>query len=379
MQGFVITLAFLLTFIPESNAFDGPPPMDMNARRAPGMDGERPRFELSNIKFEYDSESKLFKDETEARDYQSLFEKNKESKEVKDYFSQLEIKKKEKMENLRKQDVRPDFEKMKLERREEQVAMLKELKLILDKKKAASDIAITTKDSVKCEAGKSPAVLDKANIDSLKDTSKVVKVVLTEEEFARMKQTIKDEVKKEMMNDMAKNKPKDVERSEPREKRERPSEDKKEGERKMAGGSMGGRPDRKAPMQNSGANTYGGIDMSIFQNSGMQNQNSGMQMQSMAMTMNQGQFGTQQAQQMSQGQRVGYNQMGANSGYNFGYGYQQQQQMQRRMPQMHLRNSQLNYGMNVNYNNSYTASYSNPYAFYQYTPYKQYPMMGMGN
>ena len=390
MAGFIITLAFLLTFIPESHGLDGLPPMD--ARRAPGMQGDGPFEVQSNVKFEYDSDSKIFKDEAEAKEYQALFDKNKESKEIKDYFAQLELKKKEKMDEMRKKEIRPDFSKMKEERAADLVVMIKELKLLLEKKKVTA-ISLN-KDNVKCEAGKTPDVLEKANIDSLKDSSKVVRVVLTEEEFARMKQSIKDEVRKEMMNYMAKNKPKEDERSGPREKREGPPEERKGEERKMAGNGPGNFGPRKSPMQQGGnpQGSMGQIDMSMFQN---QSQNFGMQMPSMNMNtnmnQNQGQsqnYGMQmhQGQQMQQGMRGQNRQMGNYQVYTYQQAQPQQmqrssqfmQQQQQRMPQMQMGNSQFDYGYSVNYNNQ-NAAYSNPYAFYQYQQYQQYPMMGMGN
>lgn len=358
MAGLFLSLVFLLSF--SAKGFDGP-------GRAPGM--ERPFENASDFKFEFIADQKIFKDEAESREYQNLFEKNKDSSEVKEFFASSEKKKKEKMEEMRKSDVRPDFSKMKEEREAEKISMAKELKTLLEKKKTQT---VKLVDAVKCEAGKPSSILEKGTTDSMKDASKVVKIVMTEEELAKMKkeirEQIKDEVKKEVMAEMKSKAPNERPSFDKKEKREEGSE---KPERKMAGG--GGTNKRGGGMQMgsiggdaAGSSPYGSINMNNLASyfGGSQNQMSSMQMNQyqnvMPTQMNQYQ------QQMNRGRPI-------NMGRQMG---------NRQMP-MQL-NSNINYNYNNQYNQMYgqTQNYFNPYSSYQYQmrPWGQPSMMmTMGN
>ena len=54
---------------------------------------------------------------------------------------------------------------------------------------------------VKCEADKKAPILEKTTTDSIKDATKVAKIVMSEEEFSKMKKDLKEEMKKELMKD----------------------------------------------------------------------------------------------------------------------------------------------------------------------------------
>ncbi len=376
MVRFVVSLTALLVLSREVSALDFPPP-----GHGPGGPGRSPGMQMDDItkiKFEYKKEDNIFKDEAEAIVFQALYEKNKEAKVVTDFFSSLETARKKKMDDERSKGERPDFEKMKSERALEKVSMLKDLKALLEK-------MLPKKEHDACGEGKTPAVLEKVTTDSMKDAAKAAKLVMSEEELAKIKKDLKEEVKKELMAEMAKNKPReespDKFRGGPPERNQERNQERPP-EKRMAGG--GGSPPRGGSMsmnmnmgqQNSGAmgqqmemmnqNSYG-VQFMNFPSQTMGQQNNGMQMGGQQMGMGQMQMGQQQNRRMRPQYSMGMNQM---------------------------QNSQLNYGQNVNYNNTnmmYGQSNMmfNPYGqqqqqtnpFNAYNAYNsfQYPMMTMGN
>ncbi len=308
------------------------PPMPPG--RSPGMEiGRPPEESLADLKFTYNSKNDLFKDEKEASDYQALFDQNKDSKEIKDHFAKVQEERKSKMEEMRKSGTRPDFLKMKEEREMVEFDLIKAIKSILDtKKKDKATIAKADKADVKCEAAKAQPVLEKAMTDSMKDSAKVTKIILTEEEYKRMKadlrselkSELKEELKKEMAQNMAKG-PREFEKDskEDREK-ERPSKDKEDDRPKMAENKSrsGQRSERMGMTQ----------QMSGFQNMG---QSGGMQMGNM----NQMQYGN-----MNQMQMGNMNQMQMGNMNQMQMGNMNQMQMGN-MNQMQMGNmNQMQYG-----------------------------------
>jgi hypothetical protein len=224
MEKFLVLLVLSIFTAQLSFAFDGPPMSEGRGEGpgpGPGMGegpgGPRPGMmedgpdNLKNIKFEYDVKNGIFKSKEEASEYQALYEANKDSKDIKDFFEKISAKKKAKMEEMQKSDKRPDpsdFSKMQEQMEAEKIVMIKDLKALLDKtKKDKEKTVLASAGQVKCEADKKAPVLEKATTDSIKDATKVAKIVMSEEEFAKMKADIKEEVRKELMKDMAKNGP----------------------------------------------------------------------------------------------------------------------------------------------------------------------------
>lgn len=153
-------------------------------KRAPGMMMGGPQMEnLSDIKFEYNAKSDLFKDEKEASEYQALFEKHKSSKDMTDFFAKTLEDKKKAMDEERKSGKRPELSKMK----EEHQILQKEIKNILDKKKKDNNTSVVLNEDAKCIGGKSLPVIESAANASMKDSSKVAKIILTEDELAKIK------------------------------------------------------------------------------------------------------------------------------------------------------------------------------------------------
>ncbi|QDK41868.1 hypothetical protein DOM21_10500 [Bacteriovorax stolpii] len=336
----------ILLFSVSAKAEPLTPPM-----RTPGMEiGRPPEESLEDLKFTYDSKNKLFKDEAEAKEFQKLFTENKDSKEIKDQFAKVQEDRKKKMDEMRKNGTRPDFEKMKEEREVAQFDLLKAIKNILEnKKKEKSTVA---KADVKCEGAKSQPILEKVTTDSMKDSAKVTKIILTEEEYKRMKSELRNELKNELKEELKK----EMTQGRPNEEmRDRPSRDKdKEEDRpKMAEGKSKGRQGRGEGMgmnMNMGgsssnvsqmASAIGQQMMNNFQNMG---QSSGMQMGNM----NQMQMGSMNQMQMggmNQRQMGNMNQMPQGM-----YGMQTGNQMPR-MPrqQQGMMNNQMNvYGNQMN-------------------------------
>lgn len=371
-------------------------------RRAPGMnDGPRiQKIDLNEIRFEYDSKNELFKSAEEAKEYQSLFEKFKTSKEITDHIEKVSIDKKSKMDEMRKSGKPPEFSKMKEERTAEEFILLKDIKVILEKKKKDNMASLALSEEVKCSGGKSLPVIEKATTDSMKDTSKVAKIILTEDELARMKSEIKEEVKKEMMKEMAKNKPHD----EPRDEGDRPRFDRSEKRRenddedrpKMAEGKnrkqmpRAGGSESASMFASQMSGQMGGMNMFQMGNSQM-----GM-MGNSQMNMNQGYSRDQMIQNQIRVPQNNFNQNYAGSGYP-GPRAQSPMAGQMRRPQMQMNQNQnfgysyqSNPGQNYNGQSQYGYNFMAPKMDYGYTgnnsmmpanqqsipSYSQYSFMG---
>lgn len=102
---------------------------------------------------------------------------------------------------------------------------------------------IVLNEDVKCVGGKSLPIIEAATTVSMKDSSKVAKIILTEDELVKMKKEIKEEVKKEMMKEMA-DKPEKSRGERPNKKDERDEEERPKmaegkGKRQMPGGRGG--------------------------------------------------------------------------------------------------------------------------------------------
>ncbi|MEA9358634.1 hypothetical protein SHI21_20520 [Bacteriovorax sp. PP10] len=370
---------------------------DEGPRRAPGMSEEgghmgpppkEQKLELADIKFEYNSKNDLFKNAEEAKEYQSLFEKYKTSNEITDYFTKFAVEQRTKMDEMRKSGKPPEFSKMKSDREAEKYNLLKEIKVILEKKKKDNVASLALNEEVKCGGGKTQLIIEKATTDSMKDTSKVTKIILTEDELEKMKKDIKEEVKKEMMKEMADNRPKDEARG-PREREsrrdsgrdeeERPKMAEGKGRKQMPGGGRPGGDSSSVAMQFSSqmSGQMGGSQMGMNQ---MGMGNSLMNMNQMGMgnsQMNMNQMGMGNSQmnsyqsrdQMIQNQiripQMNFNQPYANQGYQnqvrIGVG-QSTQMNQMRNPQMgmnqtgnfQMRNPAMN--MNQNYGYAYQSN-----------------------
>lgn len=333
----------------------GPPPKDQ-------------KFELADIKFEYDSKNDLFKNVEEAREYQSLFEKYKNSKEIEDHFVKVAIDQRSKMNEMRKSGKLPEFSKMKEERDAEKFNLLKEIKVILEKKKKDNVASLALNEEVKCGGGKGQSIIEKATTDSMKDTSKVAKIILTEDELAKMKKDIKEEIKKEMMKEMADNKPKDEARgggegSRGRESRRDEGEDRpKMAERKnrkqLPGGGRGGDHSPVMDFASQMSGQMGGSQMGMYQIGNSQMNMNQMGMGNSQMNMNQmGNYqmnSNQMRDQMIQNQirvpQMNFNQPYANQGY--------QNQVGQNSQMYQMGNSQMRkLPMNMNQNYGNQASY----------------------
>lgn len=358
----------------EEGGHMGPPPKDQ-------------KIDLNDIKFEYDSKNDLFKNADEAKEYQSLFEKYKTSKEITDHIEKLAADKKSKMENMRKSGKPPEFSRMKEERDAEKFNLLKEIKTILEKKKKDNMATLVLTEEVKCGGGKNLPVIEKATTDSMKDTSKVAKIILTEDELAKMKKDIKEEVKKEMMKEMA-DKPKDdfrgggerprfEEKSRGSDEEDRPKMAQGKNRKQMPGGGGRGGEDTTAMFASQMSAQMGGSQM------GMPNSQMGMnQMGNSQMGMNQ--MGNSQMMnrnqmpsrdQMIQNQisvpQMNYNQQYANqyqavqgtigiglssNSYSQGMGGSQMGMNQMRRPPMQMnQNQNQNQYQNYGYQTAYPA------------------------
>lgn len=301
-----------------------PPPM-----RTPGMEmGRPPEESLEDLKFTYDSKNKLFKDEAEAKEFQKLFTENRDSKEIKDHFARVQEERKKKMDEMRKNGTRPDFEKMKEEREIAQFDLLKAIKNILENKK--KEKTTVAKADVKCEGAKSQPILEKVTTNSMKDSAKVTKIILTEEEFKRMKSELRNELKNELKEELKKKMAQGRPNEEMRDRLSKDKDKDKEEERpKMAEGKSKGRQGRGEGMgmnMNMGgsssnvsqmASAIGQQMMNNFQNMG---QSSGMQMGSMNQ-MNMGGYGNERLQiNPFPSNTAGYNFMAPdmNSSYTYG-------------------------------------------------------------
>jgi hypothetical protein len=368
----------------------GPPPREQ-------------KLELADIKFEYDSKNDLFKNADEAKEYQSLFEKFKTSKEITDHFTKVAVEQRSKMDEMRKSGKPPEFSKMKNDREAEKFNLLKEIKVILEKKKKDNVASLALNEEVKCGGGKSLPIIEKITTDSMKDTSKVTKIILTEDELAKMKKDIKEEVKKEMMKEMADHKPKDEARGggdRPRrdsDDEDRPKMAEGKGRRQMPGGGRPGGDSSSMAMQF--ASQMGGSQMGMNQMGNSQMNMNQMGMGNSQMNMNQMGMGNSQMNsyqsrdQMIQNQiripQMGMNQTGnsqmrnpaMNMNQNYGYAYQsntdQNYGMTNAQYGYNFMAPQMDYGYTGN-NTMMPATYSGQTNQYQQsTPsYSQYSFMG---
>lgn len=328
--------------------------------------------DLADIKFEYDVKTNLFKNADEAKEYQSLFDKYKTSKEITDTFAKSREKnledKKNKMDEMRKSGKHPDFAKMQEERETEEFNLLKEIKIILEKKKKDNVASLLLNEEVKCGGGKTLPVIEKVTADSMKDTSKVAKIILTEEELLKMKKDIKEEVKKEMLKEMA-DRPKDENRGggERSPERKRRGDDEEEDRPRMAEGKS-----RRA-IPGAGRARGGSESSASFSYAA---QMGGPQMNMNGMGANINQMGQQMGQQMNMGnsnnQMMTRDQMIQNQiripQMNFNQSHQNQMGQMRRPPMY------MNQNQNQNQNYAYQASYPG-YAYQSNTG--QYGMMNM--
>ncbi|MBY0413651.1 MAG: hypothetical protein K2Q18_05780 [Bdellovibrionales bacterium] len=391
-----------LIMITNLQAFEGPPPHGGEFGSAPegmGHPGE-PMFQ---IKFEFDKNSSIYKDEDHAIELQTLYEKYHDDKEVKEYLDRIFAKNKSEMKKRMNKSEGFNFEEIKKSREKEKILILTDLKKILENLKLIEG-KVTLAD--KCEEGKTPKVLEKSTTDSLKDTDKVVKIVLTEQEFIRMKQ----DIKKELMAEMEKAPPKEKRADEEGRPKERGGEremdplfskDKKNSQNRFGPGESRGFDE--APMMMGGQNQkmggqnqkMGGMDgMNMNGNMGgmfsMRSQGQVMgqgsrmgQSNMMGQGMNQA-FGQNQNNNfsmdpvmmqtlmMSQSYGVGLS-FGQTQNYGAQYVPQIPQQMHSPRMQMPMNNAtpQLNSGLNYNYNQSaleYSSMYgqNNPYAYQNY-------------
>lgn len=319
----------------------GPPPKDH-------------KFELADIKFEYDSKNDLFKNADEAREYQSLYEKYKNSKEIEEHFVKVAVDQRSKMNEMRKSGKPPEFSKMKEERDAERFNLLKEIKVILEKKKKDNISTLVLTEEVKCGGGKNLPIIEKATTDSMKDTSKVAKIILTEDELAKMKKDIKEEIKKEMMKEMAGNKPKD----EARDGGNRPKMAEGKNRKQMPGGGRGGDHSPVMDFASQMSGQMGGSQMGMNQMGNSQMNMNQMGMGNSQMNMNQmGNYqmnSNQMRDQMIQNQirvpQMNFNQPYANQGY--------QNQVGQNSQMYQMGNSQMRKPpMNMNQNYGYQAAY----------------------
>lgn len=367
--------------------------------RAPGMSeeighmGPPQKIDLNDIKFEYDSKNDLFKNADEAKEYQSLFEKYKTSKEITDHIEKLAADKKGKMDDMRKSGKPPEFSRMKEEREAEKFNLLKEIKTILEKKKKDTMATLVLTEEVKCGGGKNLPVIEKATTDSMKDTSKVAKIILTEDELAKMKKDIKEEVKKEMMKEMA-DKPKDdfrgggerprfeeKEKNRGSDEEDRPKMARGKNRKQMPGGGRGG-PQGQEDTTVMFAAQMGGSQM------GMGSSQLGMnQMGNSQMGMNQMPSRDQMIQNQISVPQMNYNQQYANqyhavqgtigiglgsNSYSQGMGGSQMGMNQMRMNQMRRPPMQMNQKQNQFQNYGYQTAY--PAYAYQSNTDQNYKM-----
>lgn len=121
------------------------------------MDREIKKIEVVDIKFEYDSKNDLFQNAEEAKEYQSLFDKYKTSKEITDHFTKCAVEQRSKMEDMRKSGRPPGFSRIKSDREDEKFNLLKEIKVILEKKKKDTVTSFALTEEVKCGGGDRPS------------------------------------------------------------------------------------------------------------------------------------------------------------------------------------------------------------------------------
>lgn len=347
--------------------FDGFSPDQAGGNsRGPADRGERgnahgPEMDFRNIKFEYIEGDKLFKNTDEAKEYQTLYDKNKDSKEIKNFFESLEKTMKEKMQTMMKSGERPDMAKMKIEREEDQKQLSREMKGILEKKKNATTVG--------CAGSNQSKIIERPAIDSMNDAKKATSIVMTQEELAKMKADIAEEVKKEIMNDMPKPTGDMPNKMADRGDRRPPPSGESDDKDSPFTDSSSRLKKGKRPSQQSGGDDFmaGNSNMNSMgmgQNQQMQqgqSQNSQYQQQIMAQIqvpqmsyqMSQG-MGQNQMQMMNGQQRMG--------GNNQRMGYSQQQQM----PQYYSgQNISMSNGIGMStYTNASNLGYSSPYNVY---------------